>query len=510
MPGKRTAPYEMVDLGRNDSSEDGSVPPLSAKKTQPLCARTRAHFSRMHQGWVFFLALFLFSMANFMLTMSLTIYLHGVFGISDKAAGNYSAAWGFVIFILSFPAGLIIDTLPMRFSLMTGTFTLAVSTLVFALSPFHWLTLGSLFTLMAVGHAFLGQVFPIVLDRYFEPSDPASTVVFAVSYAVMNLGAVVAGWTTDACLTLGTYNGYHLLFTISAQLSMLLFFVSTVYEYPKPWSAPDPDNKSNRRLDRETGRKRLCWLEFRTALKLSWTTLKGLVRQKLFWKLTLFNTFLTPVRSMFIILNSFFPNYMHRVYPNYPYGTVLSINPILIIFLTPLMSRLTSRFLNSYGWIVVGSLISSISSLWLWLWPSSSPVPLVAFVVSFTLGESISSARVGQYTVQNSPADQKGVYGALIVLPASIGHTLAGVFSGNMLSEFCPDFVAYDEEEETEYRAYCSQAWFYFFIFSLSSFVLLIVSARFLNIEKSSPVGKTDSWLHKTLYALNLSQSKLK
>jgi MFS family permease len=506
MPAQRVAIYEMLELG--DEGDD-SIPSVPPPVHRSFWARTRDYFARMHQGWVYFVAVFLFSMSNFMLTMSLTIYLHSVFGISDTSAGNYYAIWGFVIFLLSFPAGLIIDTLPMRFSLMLGSFALAVSTLAFALSPFRWLTLGSMFTMMAVGHAFLGQVFPIVLDRYFDQHDSASTVAFAVNYAVMNLGAVVAGWTTDACLTLGTFNGYHLLFTLAAQLAILLFFVCTVYEYPRARPAPGADDKRNPRLDRETGRKKLFWLEFRTALKLSWTTLKGLVQQKLFWKLTLFNTFLTPVRSMFIILNSFFPNYMHRVYPNYPYGTVLSINPILIIFLTPLISRLTSRFLNSYGWIVVGSLISSVSSIWLWLWPSSSPVPLIAFVVSFTLGESISSARVGQYTVQNSPSDQKGVYGALIVLPASIGHTLAGVFSGNMLAEFCPDFVAYDEEEELEYRAYCSRAWFYFFIFSFTSFALLLISARYLNIEDAAPVGKSVSWLKRVMYTLNLSQSKI-
>ena len=461
----------------------------------------------MPQGWLYFLMVFLFSTANFMVTMSLTIYLHSIFGMEDTAAGNNYAIWGLVIFVLSFPAGLIIDTLPMRFSLMFGSFMLAFSTVLFALSPFDWLTLGVLFAPMALGHAFLGQLFPIVLDRYFEKGDPNSTVAFAIGYAVMNLGAVIAGWATDACLMLGDYNGYHLLFTISAQLALILFYLSTCYRYPEPRRVADPAQSI--KLGPGLSRTRVWWLEFKTGIKSSWATMRGVVKQKLFWQLTIFNAFLTPVRSMFIILNSFFPNYMHRVYPNYPYGTVLSINPILIIFLTPLMSKLTSRYLNSYGWIALGSLISSLSTIWLWLWPSESPIPLIAFVISFTVGESISSARVGQYTVQNSPEDQKGVYGALIVLPASIGHALAGMFSGNMLSEFCPDYVAYDEEEKVAYRAYCAQAWFYFWLFSFSSFVLLMVSSRYLNIEQPAKPERPKhekSVVFRVLSTLNLTR----
>lgn len=505
MSSRRTVAYEMVDLGGQEEAEEESsaVPSISVR--EGLCTRLHGYAERMPQGWVYFLMVFLFSTSNFMVTMSLTIYLHSIFGMSDTVAGNNYAIWGLVIFALSFPAGLIIDTLPARFPLMFGSFALALSTVIFALSPFEWLTVGVLFTLMALAHAFLGQVLPIVLDRYFEKNDPNSTVAFAVGYAVMNLGAVVAGWTTDACLLLGDYNGYHLLFTISAQLALLLFYLSTAYRYPEPRRVADPAH--NVKLDAGLTRFQVWRLEFKTGMRASWKALREAVRQRRFWQLTIFNAFLTPVRSMFIILNSFFPNYMHRVYPNYPYGTVLSINPILIIFLTPLMSKLTSRYLNSYGWIVVGSLISSLSSMWLWLWPSDSPVPLIAFVISFTVGESISSARVGQYTVQNSPEDQKGVYGALIVLPASIGHALAGMFSGNMLSEFCPDYVAYDEEEEIAYRSYCAQAWFYFWLFSFSSFVLLVVSARYLNLERpAAPEPHKKSAVFRVLQTLHLTR----
>jgi len=502
---KRTTAYEMANMHSSSSQEleDAGSPHVLAGKPA-ASVRFWNRLRKLPPMFNFLMAiLFIESIAYFQITISLQVYLHTVFGMSDTASGDVYATWGIIIFVISFPAGLVIDSIPIKASFLIGSVSLAISRIVFAISPFEGLTLAALFVPMAVGQAFIGQIFPIVINRYFEEGSRLSTFAFSVSYAVMNAGAVFAGWSTDLSLILGDYNGYHLLFTTASALTVINYYLCVAYE------SPPPREQAPKRTKSASFKGVSLWYRMRLTCKVTvmefWLKAKELFMQPMFWKLTTFTLFLTPVRNLFVILNAFFPSYMKRVYTGYPYGTVLSINPILIIFLTPAMSIVTDRYLSTYGWIVVGTLISSLSSLWLWLWPSESLVPLICFVVFFTIGESIYSARAGQYIVEKSPAGKKGAYSALTSFPASIGHAIAGAFSGDLLARFCPDYVAYDEAEEIAYRRECSMSWFYIFIGTIPSALLLLVSARFLNADRSRHEGKNPGLIAKFLMALRLA-----
>ena len=108
------------------------------------------------------------------------------------------------------------------------------------------------------------------------------------------------------------------------------------------------------------------------------------VREKRFWKFFLFILLMSFVNKIFRYLDSIFGKYCERVLgPQTPWGTIVSINPILIIILVPLATPLSLK-LNGYTQIMVGSFITGISPFALAI--SASVPAAVVFLVGLSIG----------------------------------------------------------------------------------------------------------------------------
>ena len=140
------------------------------------------------------------------------------------------------------------------------------------------------------------------------------------------------------------------------------------------------------------------------------------------------------------------------------------LNPMVIVFLTPLFAVLTSRA-SSYIMLLIGCSISALS-IWIatapaelfiplmdttfsliifdrWLdIPSSSWDPfylsLVTFIFLFSVGEAIWAPRLMQFTAEIAPPENEGSYIALSYLPLFLGQFLAGPMSGLLLATYLP------------------------------------------------------------------------
>lgn len=96
-------------------------------------------------------------------------------------------------------------------------------------------------------------------------------------------------------------------------------------------------------------------------------------------------------------LDATFPKYAVRVLgEDSPFGTIISINPFLILFLVPLATPL-SFHINPYTQILIGSFISGVSPFALAV--SSSIPAAVIFVILLSIGEALWSPRLYDYTV---------------------------------------------------------------------------------------------------------------
>ena len=172
------------------------------------------------------------------------------------------------------------------------------------------------------------------------------------------------------------------------------------------------------------------------------------------------------VRFVFFHFHYTFPKYGIRVLgEGAKIGSIYGVlNPVLIVFLVPLVAALTKKT-SSYKMMIWGSAISSLSCFhrrdarlvvrgpdghrarridlhqlaWhgsghgIPAWPAP-PVPeywpLILFIIIFTIGEAIWSPRLMQFTAEIAPKGKEGTYIALSVLPYFVAKFFVGPMSG--------------------------------------------------------------------------------
>lgn len=92
---------------------------------------------------------------------------------------------------------------------------------------------------------------------------------------------------------------------------------------------------------------------------------KELFMSKTFWRFTFFTLFLINLKTIFRHLDATLPTYLIRTFgENVPKGLIYSINPFMIIFLTPVVAALTSKYAH-YDMIKWGSYLTALSPFFL-------------------------------------------------------------------------------------------------------------------------------------------------
>ena len=135
-------------------------------------------------------------------------------------------------------------------------------------------------------------------------------------------------------------------------------------------------------------------------------------------------------------LDATFPKYMVREHGTHVmYGTILSLNPLLIVVLVPLFSPF-AIYVNAYSQITLGTFLSAISPIFLAF--SSSIKNAIFFVVVLSVGEAIWSPRLYEYSLTFVPKGREGTYTSLASAPMFFAKLLSGVMSGVLLEKFCP------------------------------------------------------------------------
>lgn len=120
-----------------------------------------------------------------------------------------------------------------------------------------------------------------------------------------------------------------------------------------------------------------------------------------FWRFCLLTLFLINLNTIFRHVDATLPTYLLRCFgPNYPKGMIYSINPMMIIWLTPTVAAFTSHWPH-FDMIKYGGYVSAISPLFLVF--SASTWAVVLFMVLLSLGEAIWSPRLYDYTMSIAP-----------------------------------------------------------------------------------------------------------
>lgn len=162
----------------------------------------------------------------------------------------------------------------------------------------------------------------------------------------------------------------------------------------------------------------------------------AVLREPAFWRLTVFTLLIVGVRLVFRHLDATMPKYLVRQFgPDAPFGLVYSVNPMLVIWLVPLVALLT-RHVDSFNMILVGSFVSALSPFWICI--GAHYWTVIMFMVTLSVGEAVYSPRVYEYTMEVSGRGVEGLYSSLSTAPLFSVKLLVGGMSGWLLTNFMP------------------------------------------------------------------------
>lgn len=454
--------------------------------------------------WAMIFLKILFSYSYFCLASTLVVYLSQDHGFSDVEAADVYSAWGICMSIIQFACGPLIDRLQIRRSLVIGSLILTIGMFIMALTIDNRpLLLLSLLVVIPIGSALGLAVIDIGSKRYSPRGGSVMSMVFAISYSSMNLGASATGATLEFVhqhyegKDINVYKDYHasnerFVILIGAVVTAVAGLIVALIVRDEPVqtqhdlelanvrlpgtaatagtrSVNDDDDDNNNYPDEALPvRQRRCgccagrcsWLCS------AWSWIKSdvmpVLRNAYFHRLVVFSTVMIGVRIVYRHIDATFPKVIMRAFgEDAHYGALYSINPTLIIFITPLINGLTARF-DIYNVMIVGTLVSALS-----MFIMSSELTLLSVVmwaVAFTIGEAIYSPLSGVYIMSIAPDHREGLYTSLAYAPNLLAKVVVGPMSGRLLEQYCPRNGPYDQ---------CKNVWLYIGIGALSTPTLL-------------------------------------
>lgn len=397
------------------------------------------------------------------LCIILALYLSNDLGFSDTGAGAAYGFFGMMISAISLGTGWVVDRLGPKRSIVLGSAVVTVGRVILATTESDRVAWVTLVTVLPLGEA-LG--IPVLAQAVGVVSAPSEAKFnYGLFYTAMNVAVLFVGPVVDivrASVWLRELTGlppYRLLVWLSACVGLVSCGVASVF-LDDVESTADPEGSKRTVTSRGTDKKGEQG--------------RGDDSDPL-WTPT-FRRFLTivialvGVRCLFRHLDATFPKYVVRAFGEQaPYGLLYSINPIIIISLVPLLSRITSSgsglpvASSSEGHccatqaeaattaipllaqlsrtpplqvIYFGAFVSTCSVLW--VVASTSLVTAALFVATLSVGEALWSPTFYAWTHAIAPPKQAGRYFALANVPLFLPKLVAGIMSGTLLERYCP------------------------------------------------------------------------
>jgi dipeptide/tripeptide permease len=148
---------------------------------------------------------------------------------------------------------------------------------------------------------------------------------------------------------------------------------------------------------------------------------------------------LLPVRTLFAHQWLTMPNYVLRAYDPAVAAKmewiVNWVNPLIVFFGVPTITALTKKK-DVYTMMIVGTAVSALPTFLLCLGPHL-PI-LLLYLVVFSIGEALWSARFLEYASELAPEGRVAQYMGLANVPWILAKGTTGLYSGWMMERYCP------------------------------------------------------------------------
>lgn len=410
--------------------------------------------------------------------MSFVLYLHKDVGLSDMQAGSFIGGWSIFMTLLTVLVGAVCDAIGVKKTLLIGCYFLLVSRFFMPLTDNLWVVTLLGFVPLAFGIAITGPVLSVGI-KIFTTRESAA-MGFAMFYTLMNVGWAVGAWIFDAIRGMFGDGQVHAMPLLGWEISTYQIIIAIGFFMTIPdliaismmrdgVEVTDDGVHIPEKVAARKGRfsPTVFWQVAKEAGADTLGKISSVFREKPFWIFILLIGILAFVRLVFYHFHYTFPTYGIRVFgEGAKVGNIWGVlNPVLIVFLVPLIGLLTKR-VASYWMLLIGTTIS-VGAVFLALLPASFFEPLIdsvigelifdrwldvpvgermpfylsliLFFVIFTIGEAIWSPRLTQFMAEVAPRGREGSYIALSYLPYFGAKFIAGPMSGWLLATYVPE-----------------------------------------------------------------------
>ena len=428
--------------------------------------------------WIVFAVKLLTILAYGVMNSTLVLWLSANLGYDDAHAGYLVAGWSLALTLFTVLAGSVVDAIGLRKAFLLGLYVCLLARAVMTFTTVKWLALGCGMLPLALGEALGTPVLVAAVHRYSTTAQ--RSISFAIFYAMMNVGFLIASFVFDYIRKrLGEPSGHYTLPLVGLELTTyrLLFLVSFLVDlslWPILYfglregvEATDQGIKITPRAAMHPGGNlwQALWLTPGENLRKTSRIFAGLWRQAGFYKFLAFLGLAAFVRLIMYQMHYTYPKFgIRELGAGAPIGRLWAINAFLIIFLVPLVGALSQR-VTAYKMVTVGSVIAASSVFIMALPPAwfqfladgrlghwlghaylglKGPInpyymTIFLYVVLLSVGEAIYSPRLYEYAAAIAPKGQEASYLSLSYLPFFLAKLLVGMCSGVLLARYCPE-----------------------------------------------------------------------
>jgi POT family proton-dependent oligopeptide transporter len=384
-----------------------------------------------------------YAMASFVV-----IYLKEVLGMSPTFATfiNGSLLWG-LIYFLPIVSGTLADKYGFKRSLVVAFVMLSLGYLVMGNVQSFWPG-GSNYTIpVLLGVVLIGLggsiVKPCIAGTVQKTSGLRATLGFGIFYMVINIGSI-SGRAVSYFVR--SKMGIPAIFFPVACAFALVGLLVVLFIYREPEYVSD-GRKDGQAVQKKTLSQAL--LGIITVLK-NWKFVFFLVVIGMFW-------------ILYVQLYNLMPLFLRWVDPQAPVELYTLVNPIMIVTLQLVITRLAKRWTPVRS-IMVGVIVTTVGMLINILAPVlfadiSLKVSLLRFgsfhvllpiagiflvvsIASMALGEMFASPRIYEYIGAIAPKGQEGLYLGYANLPVALGSIVGAPFGGRLFETFISNPVA--------------------------------------------------------------------
>lgn len=475
--------------------------------------------------WLIILYKFIEYSAYAAMNMVFTLWLSADCGLKDVAASSFIAGWSIALTAIGMVVGALVDTVGIRRVCLLSVAMLLFSRLCMAKLTDPVLVFIFGFLPLALGFAIVAPVVSVGIKRY--TTRVGSAMGFALFYVVMNVGYAVGGLGFDwirglfatrnaageivnangGVIWLGVHFSTYQLFFVFGTAATLLSLLALL-------PIRDGVERTEEGIVITPPKPRGSVKETVVSSVKDTADLMGTVfREKYFWIFMGLIGLTVFVRFVFLHFHYTFPKYGLRVLgEDAKIGNIYGVlNPVLIVFLVPLVSMLTKK-VPSFRMLLIGASISSLSCFialippqvfthltdsvlgemifvnWLRMAPSLDALlaapptpaywPLIVFILVFTIGESIWSPRLLQFSAEIAPKGRESTYLSLAVLPSFAAKLVAVPMSGILLQIYAP----VDEATKAVLpHPDHAMIWFWVGVMALPTPIGLLLCGRWIN-----------------------------